>query len=41
MKAYLWSTIDGNPSWTANGCKGPLQGMKPVSGKIMNCSYYS
>ena len=40
-KAYLWSTNDGNASWTVNGRHRPRQGMKPASGKISNCSYYS
>ena len=34
MKAYLWSTNDGNASWTVNGRQGLRQGMKPASGKI-------
>ena len=46
MKAYLWSTNDGNASWTINGREGPWQGTKLTSGKIANCSsssyhYYS
>ena len=41
MKAYLWSTNDGNTSWIVNECQGPRQGTKPASGKIANCSYYS
>ena len=40
MKAYLWSTNDGNAIWTVNGRQRPRQGMKPVSGKIANCSSY-
>ena len=40
MKAYLWSTSDGNASWTVNGRQGPRQGTKPASGKIANFSYY-
>ena len=28
MKAYLWSTNDGNASWTINGVKDP--------GKVQN-----
>ena len=39
MKAYLWSTNDGNASRTVDGCQGSWQGMKPASGKITNCSY--
>ena len=38
-KAYLWSTNDGNASWTVNGRQGPWQGTKPASGKIAICSY--
>ena len=41
MKAYLWSTNDGNASWTVNGRQGPRQGTKPASGGIANCSSYS
>ena len=41
MKAYLWSTNDGNASWTVDGHQGPWQGTKPASGKIANFSYYS
>ena len=40
MKAYLWSTNDGNASWTFNGRQRPWQGTKPASGKITNCSFY-
>ena len=40
MKAYLWSTNDGNASWTVNGRQEPRQGTKPASGKIANCSSY-
>ena len=36
MKAYLWSTNDGNATWTVNGRQGPQQGAKPASGKTMN-----
>ena len=36
MKAYLWSTNDGNDSWTINGSQGPRQGTKSASGKIAN-----
>ena len=39
MNAYLWSTYDGNASWTVNGRQGHRQGTKPASGKIANCSY--
>ena len=39
MEAYLWSTDNGNASWTVNGRQGPRQGTKPASGKIANCSY--
>ena len=39
MKVYLWSTNDGNATWTFNLRQGPRQGMKPASGKIANCSY--
>ena len=39
MRVYLWSTNDGNASWTVNGRQGPQQGTKPVRGKIANCSY--
>ena len=39
MKAYLWSTNDGNVRWTVKGHQGPRQSTKPVSGKIANCSY--
>ena len=28
MKAYLWSTNDGNVSWTVNRDQGPWQGTK-------------
>ena len=38
MKAYLWSTNDGNASWTVSGCQGHRQGTKPASGKIANFS---
>ena len=41
MKAYVWSTNDGNASWTVNVCQGPWQGTKPASGKSTKCSYYS
>ena len=44
MKAYLWSTNEGNASWTVNGRQGSRQGTKPASGNITNCSssyYYS
>ena len=41
MKAYPWSTNDGNASWSVNGHQRPQQDTKPVSGKIANCSYYS
>ena len=41
MKAYLWSTKNGNASWIINQHQGPRQGTKPASGKITNCSYYS
>ena len=42
MNAYLWSTNDGNASWTVNRHQGPRQGMKPASGKIANyCSFSS
>ena len=37
----LWSTDDGNASWTVNGRHGPRQGAKLASGKIANCSSYS
>ena len=37
MKAYVWSTNDGNASWTVNGSR---QGTKQASGKIENCSNY-
>ena len=40
MKAYLWSTNDCNASWISKWRQGPRQGTKPVSGKIMNCSFY-
>ena len=36
MNAYLWSTNNGNASWTLNGRQGPRQGKKPASGKIAN-----
>ena len=36
MKAYLWSTSDGNASWAVNGRQRPRQGTKPVSAKIAN-----
>ena len=36
MKAYLWSTNDGNAVWTVNGRQGPRQGKKPANGKIAN-----
>ena len=41
MKAYFCSTNDGNATcnWTVNGHQGPLQGTKPASQKIANCSY--
>ena len=39
MKAYLWSTNDGNASLTLNGRRGSLQGTKPAIGKIWNYSY--
>ena len=40
MKAFSWSTNDGNASWTVNGSQRPRQGTKPASGKIANCSSY-
>ena len=39
MKAYLWSTNDGDASWNVDGLQGPQQDTKPASGKIANCSY--
>ena len=39
MKAYLWSTNNGNASLTVNGHQGSRQGTKTASGKIVNCSY--
>ena len=41
MKAYLWTTTDGNAYWTINGRQRHRQGMNPPSGKIANCSSYS
>ena len=41
MKAYLWSTSDGQASLTVNGRQQQRQGTKPASGKNTNCSYYS
>ena len=35
MKGYLWSTNNGNASWTIKGHQGLLQGTKPASGKII------
>ena len=40
MKAYLWSTNDGNASWTVNRHQGHWQGTKPASSKFVNCSSY-
>ena len=45
MKAYLWSTNNGNASWTVYGGQGTRQGTKPASGKFANffpsySSYY-
>ena len=34
MKAYRWSTNDGNAHWTVDGRQGPRQGTKLTSGKI-------
>ena len=39
MKAHLWSTNDGNTSWTINGRQGHCQDIKPASGKIAKCFY--
>ena len=39
IKTYLWSTNDGNASWTVNESQGPWQGTKPASGRIANCFY--
>ena len=42
MKADLWSTNDGNASWTINRRQGPGKGTKLASGEKKNtkCSYY-
>ena len=41
MKAYLWSTNDGNASWTVNGRQGLRQGTKLASGKLQIVLTYS
>ena len=41
MKAYLWSSNNGNASWTINGHQEPWQSAKPASGNIAKYSYYS
>ena len=40
MKAYIWSTNDGDASsWTVNECQEHWQlGTKPASGKVANSS---
>ena len=39
--AYLWSTNNGQASWTINKRQRHWQGMKTASGKIANCFYSS
>ena len=39
--AYLWSTNNGQASWTINEYQRHWQGTKTASGKIANCFYSS